>query len=52
MQVQAEVELADRKLPTPRRNVVVSLQERWEGLTRFVDNFRIPLDNNASKRQA
>jgi len=52
MQVQAEAELADPKLPTPCRNVLVSLQEHWDGLTRFVDDLRIPLDNNASERQA
>ena len=28
-----------------------SLQEHWAGLTRFVDDSRIPLDNNASERQ-
>ena len=52
MQVQAEAELADQKLQTPCRNVLVSLQEHWDGLTRFVDDLRIPLDNNASERQA
>ena len=29
-----------------------SLQEHWEGLTRFVDDPRIPMDNNASERRA
>jgi transposase len=52
MQVQADAELADPKLPTPCRNVLVSLQEHWDGLTRFVDDLRIPLDNNASERHA
>jgi transposase len=52
MQVQADTELADPKLPTPCRNVLASLQEHWDGLTRFVDDLRIPLDNNASERQA
>ena len=28
-----------------------SLQEHWPGLTRFLDDPRIPLDNNASERQ-
>ena len=27
-----------------------SLQEHWTGLTRFVDEPRIPMDNNASER--
>jgi transposase len=52
MQTQAETELADPKLATPRRKALVSLQEHWSGLTRFVDDLRIPLDNNASERQA
>ena len=52
MQAQAEAELADPKLPTPCRKVLESLQEHWAGLTRFVDDLRIPLDNNASERQA
>ena len=52
MREQAETELADSKLPTHGRKVLVSLQEHWAGLTRFVDDRRIPLDNNASERQA
>lgn len=52
MQAQAEAELADPKLPTPCREVLTSLQEHWSGLTRFLDDRRIPLDNNASERRA
>jgi transposase len=51
MQAQIGVELADPKLPTHCRKVLVSLEEHWTGLTRFVDDLRIPLDNNASERQ-
>ncbi len=51
MRTQADAELADPKLPTPCRKVLVSLQEHWDGLTRFVEDPRIPLDNNASERQ-
>src|SRR5450631_587378 len=51
MQTQADAELADPKLPTPRRKVLTSLQEHWTGLTRFLDDPRIPLDNNASERR-
>ena len=51
MQAQADAELADPKLPTPCRKVLASLQEHWDGLTRFLDDPRIPLDNNASERQ-
>ena len=52
MQAQADAELADPKLPTPCRKVLVSLQEHWNGLIRFLDDPRIPLDNNASERRA
>ena len=52
MREQAETELADSKLPTHGRKVLVSLLEHWAGLTRFLDDRRIPLDNNASERQA
>ena len=52
MQARADAERADPKLPTPCRKVLASLQEHWDGLTRFVDDPRIPLDNNASERQA
>ena len=42
MQAKAEAELADPTLATPCRKVLVSLQEHWPGLTRFVDDLRIP----------
>jgi transposase len=51
MQAQANAELADLKLPTPCCDVLTSLQEHWGGLTRFLDDPRIPLDNNASERR-
>jgi transposase len=51
MQGKANAELADPKLPTPCRDVLTSLQEHWTGLTRFLDDPRIPLDNNASERR-
>jgi transposase len=52
MRAQTDAELADPKLPTPCRKVLTSLQEHWAGLTHFLDDPRIPLDNNASERQA
>src|SRR4051812_594676 len=52
MQTQADTELADPKLPTPCHEVLTSLQEHWSGLTRFLDDPRIPLDNNAAERRA
>lgn len=51
MHAQSETELADPQLRSPCRKVLQSLDEHWSGLTRFVDDLRIPLDNNASERQ-
>jgi len=51
MQTRAATELADPQLREPCRKTLASLQEHWSGLTRFVDDLRIPLDNNASERQ-
>jgi transposase len=48
---RAEAELAESKLSTPCRQVLTSLEEHWSGLTRFLDDPRIPLDNNASERR-
>ena len=45
-------ELANPKLRQPCRKVLTSLQEHWSGLALFVDDPRIPMDNNASERQA
>jgi len=50
MRDEAARELSDPKLRQPCRKVLESLQEHWPGLTRFVDDSRIPLDNNASER--
>jgi len=51
MHDQACLELANQKLPAPCRTTLESLQEHWDGLTRFLDDRRIPLDNNRSERQ-
>jgi transposase len=50
MKTTAVAELADPQLRQPCRKVLVSLQEHWTGLNRFVDDPRIPMDNNASER--
>ena len=47
---QRDRELADDKLREPCRKVLVSLNEHWSGLTLFVDDPRIPLDNNYGER--
>ena len=51
MQARAAAELAEPDLTTPCRQTLSSLQEHWEGLTRFLDDPRIPMDNNASERR-
>jgi transposase len=50
MKAQAAEELSRPGLRQPCRKVLLSLQEHWTGLTRFVDDPRIPMDNNASER--
>jgi transposase len=50
MRAEAVAELADPKLRQPCRKVLKSLQEHWTGLVRFVDDPRIPMDNNTSER--
>ena len=52
MKTQRETEQAQVGLATPSRKALDSLDEHWEGLTRFVDDPRIPMDNNASERRA
>jgi len=52
MCAEAVTELSNPKLRQPCRKVLESLQEHWSGLVRFVDDPRIPLDNNASERAA
>jgi transposase len=51
MHAQATTALADPHLRQPCRKVLESLQEHWPGLTRFVEDLRIPLDNNVAERQ-
>ena len=51
MHQQAVAEGAEPTLRQPCRKVLTSLQEHWLGLTRFLDDPRLPLDNNASERQ-
>lgn len=52
MSKQREEELAeDEKLLHPaRRKVLTSMKEHWEGLTVFVDEPRVPMDNNQAER--
>jgi transposase len=50
MHRQATDELAQPKLREPCRKALVSLLDHWAGLTLFVDDPKIPMDNNASER--
>jgi transposase len=52
MKTQMGTELARADLATPCRKALESLHEHWDGLTRFVGDPRIPMDNNASERRA
>ena len=52
MKARRETELAQADLATPCRKVLESLEAHWEGLTLFVDDPRIPMDNNTSERRA
>lgn len=51
MATQMETELARADLATPCRKALESLRTHWKGLTLFVDDPRIPMDNNASERR-
>jgi transposase len=50
MRRQCQDELTNPALREPVRKVLTSLDEHWTGLTRFVDDPRIPMDNNRSER--
>jgi transposase len=45
-------ELASAGLRLPRRKVLQSLEAHWHGLTIFVDQPQIPMDNNGAERAA
>jgi transposase len=51
LQEQCLTELADPSLRAPCRKVLTSLHEHWSGLTLFVADPHIPLDNNLSERR-
>ena len=48
--VQRDAELSGDKLREPCRKALVSLNRHWNGLTLFVDDPRIPMDNNYGER--
>jgi transposase len=50
MQQSMETQLQETELHPAKRRVLQSMQEHWEGLTLFVANPQVPMDNNASER--
>jgi transposase len=50
MRKSMEAQLQEQGLHPARRKVLQSMQEHWAGLTLFVDNPQVPMDNNASER--
>ncbi len=50
MATQGDQELKRPKLPVRAKKVLESLQNHWEGLTRFVTHPGIPMDNNAAEQ--
>jgi transposase len=50
MQQSMETQLQETELHPAKRRVLQSMQEHWEGLTLFVDNPQVPMDNNQSER--
>ena len=50
MAEERDRKLADGKLREPCRKALVSLNEHFSGLTLFVDDPRIPMDNNYGER--
>ncbi len=51
MRQQLDLELAAPDLRMPVDKALTSLQEHWSGLTQFVADPRIPMDNNLSERR-
>lgn len=45
-----EEELSEEQLHPARRKVLESLRAHWEGLTVFVENPHVPMDNNRAER--
>ena len=50
MVAQRDHELNDVQLREPCRKALISLTEHWSGLTLFLDDPRIPMDNNYGER--
>ena len=51
MQEKYILELNNEQLHPKSKKLLTSLQNHWNGLTVFVDNPTIPMDNNTAERQ-
>jgi transposase len=51
MRARCEQELAEPKLRLPQRKALTSLQDHWPGLTVFLNQPHVPLDNNEAERR-
>jgi transposase len=47
---QVDQERSESDVPAGKRSVLESLNNHWEGLTVFVDQPEVPMDNNGSER--
>lgn len=50
IQASAQTSVLQKPLSRTQRKVLRSLQNHWDGLTRFVDDPHVPLDNNAAEQ--
>lgn len=48
---KADEQLKNIKLAEPCRKALESLDRHWQGLTTFVENPEVPMDNNAAERE-
>ena len=51
LEQRRDQELAQPTLRQPQRKVLTSLQKHWPGLTLFVEQPHVPLDNNEAERR-
>ena len=51
LEQRRDEELAQATLRQPQRKVLTSLQKHWPGLTLFVEQPHVPLDNNEAERR-
>jgi transposase len=51
MAEERKEELSDETLHQARRKVLESMEEHWSGLTLFVDDPTVPMDNNEAERR-